>query len=64
MKNAPKLIYASGPCKYTRKRKTAPSTYATIIFRYVSALSSLLKIGAAIAFVYNRILDCGQDVSR
>lgn len=35
MKNAPRQIFASGPCKYTRQRKTVPSTYARIISRHV-----------------------------
>ena len=36
-KNALRRIFASGPCKYTRQAKTAPSTHARIISRHVSA---------------------------
>ena len=35
-KNALRHIFASGPYKYTRQAKTAPSTYARIISRHVS----------------------------
>ena len=63
-KNALRHIFASGPCKYTRQAETAPSTYARIISRYVSAPPSLLKISAAIAFVCDCVLDRRQDIPR
>lgn len=63
-KNALRQICASGPCKYTRWVEIAPSAYASIVSRHIPALPSLLKIGTAIAFIYNRILDCREDVSR
>ena len=42
-KNALRHIFASGPCKYTRQAKTAPSTYARIIFTYARIISTYVS---------------------
>ena len=41
MENAPRRISASGPCNHTCLGKIAPSTYARIVSRHVSASTPL-----------------------
>lgn len=61
-KNAPRHESAPGPCRYTRQAEIAPSTYASIASRHISASQSLLELWAAIAFVYDCVLDGREDM--
>ena len=63
-KNAPGHESAPGPYRHTRQAEIAPSAYASIVSRHISASRSLLELWAAIAFVCDGVLDGRQDIPR